>query len=177
MIYELDDLRVTFASDNYFIAQNATVIGSVNIGDDVSIWFNAVARGDSDVITIGDRTNIQDGAMLHADAGSPLTIGHDVTVGHHAVVHGCTVGDFSLIGINAVILNGAQIGRHCIIGANALIPQGKIIPDGSLVMGSPGRVVKQLTEEAKSKLEGMAAHYVNNGRRFRRGLRVDTRGK
>ena len=177
MIYELDDLRVNFASDNYFIADNATVIGSVHIGDDVSIWFNAVARGDSDIITIGDRTNIQDGAMLHADAGSPLTIGRDVTVGHHAVVHGCTVGDFSLIGINAVILNGAQIGRHCIIGANALIPEGKIIPDGSLVIGAPGRVVKQLTEEAKLKLEGMAAHYVENGRRFRSKLRIDARSE
>lgn len=177
MIYELDELRVNFASDNYFIAHNATVIGSVNIGDDVSIWFNAVARGDSDVITIGDRTNIQDGAMLHADAGSPLTIGRDVTVGHHAVVHGCSVGDFSLIGINAVVLNGAQIGRYCIIGANALIPEGKIIPDGSLVVGSPGRVIKHLSDEARLRLEGMAAHYVDNGRRFRCGLRVDSRNK
>jgi len=177
MIYELDDLRVHFASDNYFVADNATVIGSVSIGDDVSIWFNAVVRGDSDWITIGDRTNIQDGAMLHADAGSPLTIGRGVTVGHHAVVHGCTVGDFSLIGINAVVLNNAQIGRHCIIGANALIPEGKIIPDGSLVVGSPERVVKQLTDDARQKLEDSAAHYVENGRRFRRALRIDPRSE
>lgn len=177
MIYELDDRRVQFASDNYFIADNASVIGAVSIGDDVSIWFNAVARGDSDSITIGDRTNIQDGAMLHADAGAPLIIGRDVTVGHHAVVHGCTVGDGTLIGINAVVLNNARIGRNCIIGANALIPEGKEIPDGSLVVGAPGRVVRQLPDEAKRQLEGMAAHYVENGRRFRRGLRIDPRSQ
>jgi len=106
-----------------------------------------------------------------------LTIGRGVTVGHHAVVHGCTVGDFSLIGINAVVLNNAQIGRHCIIGANALIPEGKIIPDGSLVVGSPGRVVKQLTDDARQKLEDSAAHYVENGRRFRRALRIDPRSE
>ena len=135
MIFELDERRVIFQSENHFIAHNATLIGSVVLGDNASIWFNAVLRADTDVITIGPDTNVQDGSVLHIDAGMPLTLGRGVTVGHHAVVHGCTVGDYSLIGINAVVLNGAQIGRHCIIGANALIPEGRVIPDGSLVVG------------------------------------------
>jgi len=175
MIYQLDERKIKIASDRYFVAHNATVIGSVELGDNVSIWYNAVLRADTDVIAIGDDSNIQDGAVLHIDAGSPLTIGRGVTVGHKAVVHGCTVGDFSLIGINSVILNRARIGRHCIIGANALIPEGKDIPDGSLVVGSPGRVVRSLSDEEKKVLEGMAAHYVENGVRHRNGLRPDPR--
>ena len=171
MIFSLNERRVAFASENYFIAHNATVIGSVVIGDNVSIWFNVVLRGDNDVISIGAETNIQDGAVVHVDPGKPVTIGRGVTVGHKAVIHGCTIGDNTLIGINAVILNGAQIGNNCIIGANALIPEGKIIPDGSLVVGAPGRVVRQLSEEQIAQLGRSAAGYVENGRLFRQGLR------
>lgn len=175
MIFELDGLRVDADPERCFIAHNATVIGAVTLGDNVSIWFNAVLRGDTDAIVIGADTNIQDGAVVHADPGSPARIGRGVTVGHKAVVHGCTVGDHSLIGINAVVLNGARIGSHCIIGANALIPEGREIPDGSLVLGAPGRVARTLSAEQRKQLEGMAAHYVENGRRYRAGLRPDPR--
>ena len=171
MIFDLDDRRVAFETENYFIAHNATVVGSIIIGDNVSVWFNAVLRADYDVMTIGAETNIQDGAVLHVDAGSPLTLGRGVTVGHKAMLHGCSVGNYSLIGINAVVLDGAQIGNYCLIGANTLIPEGKIIPDGSLVVGSPGRAIRQLTDEQRARLEWGAAHYVENGQRFRRGLR------
>ncbi len=176
MIYSLNDRLVQFASDNYYIAPNATVIGSVVIGDNVSIWFNTVLRADNDVIAIGDDSNIQDGAVVHVDPGKPVKIGRGVTVGHKAVIHGCTIGDNTLIGINAVILNNAQIGSNCIIGANALIPEGKIIPDGSLVVGAPGRVVRQLSDEQIAQLRRSAAGYVENGRRFREGLQPDPRG-
>ena len=174
MIFDLEERRVVFESDNYFIAHNATLVGSIIVGDNVSIWFNTVLRADYDQMTIGADTNIQEGTVLHVDPGSPLTLGHGVTVGHQAMLHGCTVGDYSLIGINAVVLNGAQIGNYCLIGANTLIPEGKIIPDGSLVVGSPGRVIRQLTEEQRAGLKLSAEHYVENGRRFRRGLRERT---
>jgi carbonic anhydrase/acetyltransferase-like protein (isoleucine patch superfamily) len=176
MIFSLNERSVALASENYFIADNATVIGSVVIGDNVSIWFNAVLRADNDVITIGDETNIQDGAVVHVDPGKPVTIGRGVTIGHKAVIHGCRIGDNTLIGINTVILNDAQIGNNCLIGANAFIPEGKIIPDGSLVVGAPGRVLRQLTEEQIEGLRKSAAGYVENGRRFREGLRRDPRG-
>lgn len=176
MIFSLNERRVEFASENYYIAPNATVIGSVIIGDNVSIWFNTVLRGDNDVIDIGDDSNIQDGAVVHVDPGKPVKIGRGVTVGHKAVIHGCTIGDNTLIGINAVILNNAKIGNNCIVGANALIPEGKIIPDGSLVVGAPGRVIRQLGEEQVAQLRKSAAGYVENGRRFRDGLQLDSRG-
>ncbi|MDB6061121.1 MAG: gamma carbonic anhydrase family protein [Verrucomicrobiaceae bacterium] len=174
MIFDLEDRRVVFESENYFVAHNATLVGSIVIGDNASIWFNAVLRADHDVITIGAESNVQDGAVLHVDAGSPLTLGRGVTVGHMAMVHGCSVGDFTLVGINSVILDGAQIGKYCLIGANTLIPEGKVIPDGSLVVGSPGRVIRQLTDEQRGRLEWGAAHYVENGQRFRRALRERT---
>lgn len=173
MIFSLNERRVTFASQNYYIAPNATVIGSVVIGDNVSIWFNTVLRADNDVIDIGDNSNIQDGAVVHVDPGKPVKIGRGVTVGHKAVIHGCTIGDNTLIGINAVILNNAQIGSNCIIGANALIPEGKVIPDGSLVVGAPGRVVRQLGEEQIAQLRKSSSGYVENGRLFREGLKRD----
>ena len=176
MIFSLNERRVEFKSENFYIAPNATVIGSVVIGDNVSIWFNTVLRGDNDVIDIGDNSNIQDGAVVHVDPGKPAKIGRGVTVGHKAVIHGCTIGDNTLIGINAVILNNAQIGNNCIIGANAFIPEGKVIPDGSLVVGSPGRVVRQLSEEQIEQLKKSSSGYVENGRRFRDGLKVDARG-
>lgn len=175
MIYALGDLRVTVASDNFYVAHSATVVGDVTLGDGVNIWFNAVLRADCDRIVIGDESNVQDGAMIHTDPGSPTILGRGVTVGHHAVVHGCTVGDYSLIGINAVVLTGAKIGKRCLIGANTLVPEGMEIPDGSLVVGSPAVIKRQLDERFQKGLELSASHYVENGRRFRREMVVDER--
>ncbi len=138
-----------------------------------SVWFGAVLRGDNDPITIGENSNVQDGSVLHTDAGEPLTLGRGVTVGHLAMLHGCTVGDNSLIGIGAVILGRAVIGRDCIIGAGALIPEGKVIPDGSLVVGQPGRVVRALEPGQIAALEASAEHYVQNWKRYVRDLRAD----
>ena len=165
----LGDDRVEMADDAW-IAETATVIGKVRLEAGASVWFNAVLRGDNELILIGENSNVQDGAVLHTDPGAPLTLGKGVTVGHKAMLHGCTVGDYSLIGINAVVLNGAKIGRNCIIGANALVPEGKEIPDGSLVMGSPGKVVRQLTEQQQQAVAAGAAHYVDNAARYRREL-------
>lgn len=170
MIYSLDDLRVR-AEGQCFIADNATVIGNVLLGEGASIWFNAVIRGDNDLIHIGADTNIQDGAVLHTDPGVPLTLGRGVTVGHKAMLHGCSVGDYSLIGINAVVLNGAKIGNYCLIGANALVTENMDIPDGSLVVGAPAKIKRQLGEETRQMLETSAHHYAENGRRYHRGLK------
>ena len=166
MIYRLGNREPVFNGD-YWIADSASVIGSVVLEHEASIWFNAVLRGDNDLITIGAGSNIQDGSVLHTDPGAPLTIGQGVTVGHKVMLHGCTIGDNSLIGINAVVLNGARIGENCLIGANALIPEGKEIPAGSLVMGSPGKVVRELDERAIKGLTMSAAGYVKNYKRFR----------
>jgi len=171
MIFQLGDRRVR-AEGDYFVADNAVVVGNVLLKRNASIWFNAVVRGDNDLITIGENSNVQDGSVLHSDPGSPLTIGANVTVGHKVMLHGCTIGDGSLIGINSVILNGAKIGRGCLIGANALITEGKEIPEGSLVMGAPGKVVRQLSPEQMAGLLGSAMHYVENFRRFKRELRA-----
>ncbi|HNQ48768.1 MAG TPA: gamma carbonic anhydrase family protein [Hydrogenophilus thermoluteolus] len=168
--FALDDKR-PILSEGVWIAESAEVIGDVRLGPDVSIWFNAVVRGDNEPITIGAGTNIQDGAILHNDEGVPLTIGANVTVGHMAMLHGCTIGDGTLIGINAVILNHAVIGKECIIGANALIPERKVIPDRSLVVGSPGRVVRTLSDEEVAALRQNAQHYIDAARRYRRFLR------
>ena len=165
MIYSLGDRHVVLRGDN-FVADNATLIGSVVLEKNASVWFNAVIRGDNDLITVGEDSNIQDGSVLHTDPGVPLTIGKGVTVGHLVMLHGCTIGDYSLIGINAVVLNGAQIGKYCIIGANAFVPERAVIPDGSIVMGSPGKVVKQIQDFHKTILEGSAAHYVENAKRY-----------
>lgn len=169
MKYRLGDSRVD-AHPQSWVAPNATLIGKVRLDAGASIWFGAVLRGDNELIHIGENSNVQDGTVMHTDAGVPLNIGKGVTIGHNAMLHGCTVGDFSLIGINAVLLNGARIGRHCIIGANALIPEGKEIPDGSLVMGSPGKVVRELSEQQMKMLEASAAHYVHNAQRYARDL-------
>ena len=165
-IYTLGD-RLPVLGHEAWVAPNATVIGDVRLGDQASIWWNAVARGDNDTISIGAGSNIQDGSVLHADAGVPLTIGANVTVGHLVMLHGCTIGEQSLIGIKSVILNKAVIGRHCIIGANSLIPEGKVIPERSLVMGSPGKVVRELTDEEVARLLLAAQGYVANARRYR----------
>jgi len=169
-IYTLGDRQPVLGQEAW-VAPNATVIGDVRLGDHASIWWNAVARGDNDTISIGAGSNIQDGSVLHADDGVPLTIGANVTVGHLVMLHGCTVGEQSLIGIKSVILNKAQIGRHCIIGANSLIPEGKVIPERSLVMGSPGKVVRQLTDEEVARLLLAAQGYVDNARRYRAQLK------
>ncbi|NMY37639.1 MULTISPECIES: gamma carbonic anhydrase family protein [unclassified Pseudomonas] len=169
MKYRLGDACVDTHPDSW-TAPNATLIGNVRLEEGASVWFNAVLRGDNELILIGKDSNVQDGAVMHTDMGYPLTLGTGVTIGHNAMLHGCTVGDYSLIGINAVILNGAKIGKHCIIGANALIGEGKVIPEGSLVMGSPGKVVRDLTDEQKALLQAGAAHYVKNAQRYARDL-------
>jgi len=172
MFYRLAERQVTFASDDYFIAPNASLIGSVQVGHQASIWFNAVLRGDCEPIAIGEASNVQDGAVLHADPGFPLTLGRGVTVGHLAMLHGCTVGDYSLIGIHATVLNGARIGRYCVIGAHALVTEGMEVPDGSVVLGTPGRIVRTLAPEQWPALEQAAADYVQNGARYLRDLEV-----
>ena len=169
-IYSIGDRHPILGRD-VWIAPNATIIGDVRLGDNASIWWNAVLRGDNDTIAIGAGSNIQDGSVLHADAGVPLTLGASVTVGHLVMLHGCTVGDESLIGIKTVILNHAVIGRHCIIGANSLIPEGKVIPERSLVVGSPGKVVRQLSDEEVARLQRSAQGYVANAQRYRTGLK------
>lgn len=158
------------AVGEYWVAPNAVVIGDVKMLPGSSVWFNAVIRGDNDMITLGENTNVQEGAVLHTDTGYPLTLGKGVTVGHRAVLHGCEVGDNSLIGINAVVLNGAKIGKNCLIGANALITEGKVIPDNSLVMGQPGKVVRELDEAGITGIKMSALHYVENWKRFYRDL-------
>jgi len=167
MIHSLGDRKVITRGDHW-VADNATVIGSVVLENDVSIWFNVVVRGDNDLITIGEGSNIQDQSVLHTDEGVKLTIGRHVTVGHQVMLHGCTIGDGSLIGIKSVILNNAQIGKHCLIGANALITEGKEIPDRSLVVGAPGKVVRHLTDEEVARLLWTAQHYVDNYKRYQR---------
>ena len=168
-VYSLADKQPSLGRE-VWIAPNATVIGDVRLGDNASIWWNAVLRGDNDTISIGANSNIQDGSVLHVDAGVPLTLGANVTVGHLVMLHGCSIGDETLIGIKSVILNQAVIGRHCIIGANSLIPEGKVIPERSLVMGWPGRVVRQLTDEEVLRLRSAAQGYVENARRYRAQL-------
>jgi carbonic anhydrase/acetyltransferase-like protein (isoleucine patch superfamily) len=169
-IYALDGHRPRIGEGSW-VAHNATVVGDVRIGRFASIWYNAIVRGDNEPIEIGDGTNIQDGAVLHNDEGVPLAIGANVSVGHMAVLHGCTIGDGCLIGINSVVLNNAVIGKDCLIAANALIPEGKIIPDRSLVVGSPGRILRTLTDEEIARIHSNARHYVDNARRFQAGLR------
>lgn len=169
-VYSLGERKVTFQGENWYIAENAAVIGSVVIGDQASVWFSVVVRGDAELITIGDRCNIQDGSVLHADQGTPATLGRNVSVGHNAMLHGCTIGDGTLIGINSVVLNRAIVGKSTIVGANSLIPEGKSIPDGVLVLGSPGKVVRELTPEEKDNLLAIAEGYVQRARIFRERL-------
>jgi carbonic anhydrase/acetyltransferase-like protein (isoleucine patch superfamily) len=154
----------------YWIAPNATVIGEVVLGTNVSIWFGAVVRADNHPIVIGENSNVQDNSVLHTDAGVPLEIGRDVTVGHMATIHGAQIGEGSLIGIGAILLNGARVGRGCIIGAGALVPEGKEIPDGSLALGSPARIVREVTDAERAMLRRSAEHYVENWNRYASGL-------
>ena len=172
MKYRLGSARVD-AHPESWVAPSADLIGKVRLEAGASVWFGAVLRGDNELIHIGENSNVQDGSVMHTDMGFPLTLGKGVTVGHNVMMHGCSVDDYSLIGINSVILNGAKIGKYCIIGANSLIPEGKVIPDGSLVMGSPGKVVRELTEAQRKMLEASAAHYVHNAQRYSRELVPD----
>jgi carbonic anhydrase/acetyltransferase-like protein (isoleucine patch superfamily) len=169
MMYSLGN-RFVQAEGDYFVADGAIVIGNVLLRRNASVWFNAVIRGDNELITVGENSNVQDGSVLHTDPGMPIVIGADVTIGHKVMLHGCTIGDGSLVGINAVVLNGARIGRGCLIGANSLVTEGKEIPDGSVVMGSPGKIVRQLTPEQQAGLVASARHYVENFKRFKRDL-------
>lgn len=169
-MYELDGVAPQI-QENVWIADSAEVIGAVEIGQDVSIWFGAVVRGDTETIRIGAGTNIQDASVLHADLGSPLHIGENVTVGHQAMLHGCHIGDGSLIGIGAIVLNGARIGKGCLVGAGALVTEGKVFPDGSMIIGSPAKVVRELSDAQKQGLLASARHYVANAKRFRAGLK------
>jgi carbonic anhydrase/acetyltransferase-like protein (isoleucine patch superfamily) len=171
MIYSLGDRKVITRGECW-VADNATVIGSVVLEHHSSVWFNTVVRGDNDLITIGEGSNVQDNSVLHTDEGVKLTIGRNVTIGHHAMLHGCTVGEGSLIGIKATILNNARIGKHCLIGAHALITEGKQIPDRSLVVGAPGKVVRQLNDEEVAQLLRNAEHYVQNFQRYLKGLKA-----
>lgn len=171
-IYALGDSKPQLPPQGeYWVAPSASVIGNVILHSNASVWFGAVLRGDNDPITVGPDSNIQDGSVLHTDMGSPLTIGRGVTVGHKAMLHGCEVGDYSLIGIGAVVMNGVKIGRNCIIGANALITEGKVIPDNSLVVGQPGKVVRERDPSHIAVLQMSADHYVQNWKRFAAELR------
>lgn len=169
-IYELDGVSPTLGKDTY-IADSAQVMGDVVLGDGVSLWFGVIARGDSEKITIGRGSNVQDGCVLHADAGKPLVIGDNVSVGHMVMLHGCTVGDGSLIGIGAIVLNDVKIGKNSIVAANSLVPEGKEFPDGSMIMGSPAKLVRTLAPEQMAGILGIAGHYRANAIRFRAGLK------
>ena len=169
-VYELDGVAPKIAASAW-VADSAQVMGNVELAQDASVWFGAVIRGDTETIRIGRRSNIQDGSVLHADVGKPVTVGDDVTVGHMVMLHGCTIGDGSLIGIGAVVLNGAKIGKGCLVGARSLVTEGKEFPDGSMIMGSPAKVVRQLDAQQMEGLLMSAAHYVGNALRYRAGLK------
>ena len=167
MKFDLGEYSVETDGDNFYIAETAIVLGKVKLCTDASVWFGAVLRGDTELVTIGEGSNVQDGAVIHTDIGFPVDIGKDVTVGHQAILHGCTIGDGSLIGINAVVLNGAKIGSGCLIASNALVTEGMEVPDGSLVMGSPGKIKGSLDDDKRNGLLLSAQHYVQNYKRFK----------
>ena len=169
-VYEIDG-KAPQVDSTAWIADSAEVMGAVTLGPDASVWFGCVLRGDTETMTIGEGSNIQDLSVLHADRGKPLTVGKNVTVGHKVMLHGCTIGDESLIGIGAVVLNGAKIGKNCLVGAGALVTEGKEFPDGSMIIGSPAKAVRELTPEQIEGLRHSARHYVDNARRFKGGLR------
>ena len=170
-LYALDDVSPRIDPDVGFIAPTAVLVGDVVVGPEVGIWFGVVARGDIETITIGARSNVQENCVLHTDTGYPLVIGNNVTIGHAAIVHGCTIGDNTLIGMGATVLNGAVIGKNCLIGANALVTEGKVIPDNSLVMGAPAKVVREIDAAGEAGLTASADRYVTNARRFAAGMR------
>lgn len=170
-IYALDGTEPEFEDrDTNWIASDASVIGKVRLGRNAGIWFGVVIRGDNEPITIGPDTNVQEHTIMHTDIGFPLTIGQGCTIGHRAILHGCTIGDNSLIGMGAIVLNGAKVGNNCLVGAGALVTEGKVFPDNSLIVGSPAKPVRELDGKAVELLKWSAAHYVENGRRFLKGL-------
>lgn len=169
-LYELDGVAPQMAETSW-VADSAQVMGNVHLAEGSSVWFGAVLRGDTETITIGKESNVQDGSVMHADHGYPLVVGERVTIGHQVMLHGCTIGDETLIGIGATVLNGAKIGKHCLVGARSLVTEGKEFPDGSMIMGSPAKVVRQLTPEQIEGLRRSAAHYVENAARYRQGLK------
>ena len=169
-LYELDGMAPQVAASAW-VADNAQVIGNVVLAEDSSVWFGVTLRGDTETITVGRGSNIQDGSVLHADVGFPMTVGENVTVGHQVMLHGCTIGDGSLIGIGAVVLNGAKIGKHCLVGAGSLVTEGKEFPDGSMILGTPARAVKALTPEQIEGLRMSAKHYTDNAARYRKTLK------
>ena len=170
-LYSIGERRVTLLGKDHFIAPDATLVGDVTLESATSIWFQVVIRAENDRITIGEGSNVQDGSVLHVDPGFPLTLGRNVSIGHKVMLHGCTVGEGSLVGINSVVMNGAKIGRGTLIGANTLIAEGKEIPDGVLVLGSPGKVVRALTQAEKDYLVGVATGYVERSRFYQQNLR------
>lgn len=169
-LYEVDG-KTPQVAPSAWIAESAEVMGHVTVGPDASVWFGCVLRGDTESMSIGEGSNIQDLTVMHADRGLPLTVGKHVTVGHKVMLHGCTIGDESLIGIGAVVLNGAKIGKNCLVGAGSLVTEGKEFPDGSMIMGTPAKVVRQLTPEQIEGLRASAKHYVENARMFRATLK------
>ncbi len=169
-IYQLDDVTPDVHASAW-VADSAQVMGRVSLAENASVWYGAVLRGDNDSISVGRNSNVQDGSVLHTDHGSPLVIGEDVTIGHQVMLHGCTVGDCTLVGIGSVVMNGARIGRHCIVGAGALITEGKQFPDGVLIVGSPAKVVRELTVEQIARLQASATHYVAQQQRHARTLK------
>lgn len=172
-IYELDGVRPTLPqSGNFWIAPSAEVMGNVILKENASVWYGCVLRGDNDPIIIGENTNVQDLSVIHTDIGAPVTIGANVTIGHRVILHGCEIGDDTLIGMGSTILNRVRIGRNCIIGANALIPEGKEIPDNSLVMGAPGKVIKDVSEMQLQVIKMSAHHYVENWQRHKAGMKL-----
>ena len=173
MKYSLGNSKVICNGDCW-IAENATVVGSVVLENNASIWFNCVVRADNDTITIGENSQLQDGCILHVDPGFPITLGRNVSIGHMAMLHGCTIGDGTLIGIKSIVLNGAQIGRNCVIGANSLITEGKTIPDGSLVLGSPGKIVRALSDDEIRLYNSFADDYVARWKQYRAELKADS---
>lgn len=170
MIYALGDRAPVFEGADHFVADNATLIGSVKLGDKASVWFNCVLRGDNDWLVIGERSNIQDGSVLHTDEGIELVVGNGVTVGHKVMLHGCSIGDNSLIGIGSTVLNGARIGQNCLVGAHALVTENREFPDGSLILGAPAKVARQLSEEELAHIRWSADVYVRNAIRFNSDL-------
>lgn len=177
MIYTLGDRKVETVGEDYYVAPDASVIGTVRLGAGASVWFNCVLRGDSDWISLGEGVNVQDGSIIHTDEGVPVTLGANTSVGHRALLHGCTIGESTLIANGAMVLDGVRIGHRCLIAAGALVPPGKVIPDGSVVMGSPGQIVRQVNERDIQLIEWVARHYRERIRQYRRDLKMDPRGQ
>jgi len=175
VIYSLGDRRLETVDDEYYVAPGACVIGSVRLGKGASVWFNSVIRGDADWIIVGDGSNIQDGTIIHTDAGVPVRLGSNVSIGHRAMLHGCTVGDCSLVGNGTIVLDRVSIGNNCVIAAGALVPPGTLIPDNSVVMGMPGKIVRQVDQKELAMIAGAAAYYVARVQQYRRSLAPDPR--